>query len=37
MARHLALLVRPDRYVQGAAGDAPALTRLVDDLRASIE
>jgi 3-(3-hydroxy-phenyl)propionate hydroxylase len=33
LARHLALVVRPDRYVLGAADDAPALQRLVEGLR----
>lgn len=36
-ARHLALVVRPDRTVQGAADDASALARLLEDLRAAIE
>jgi 3-(3-hydroxy-phenyl)propionate hydroxylase len=36
LERHLALLIRPDRYVQGAADDAPALERLLDQLRRAL-
>jgi len=32
LARHLALVVRPDRYLLGAADDAPALERLLRGL-----
>jgi 3-(3-hydroxy-phenyl)propionate hydroxylase len=33
LARHLALVVRPDRYIFGAADDAPGLEQLLASLQ----